>query len=60
MYKASVGVLKFTFYFNYWRSIVDGLFANEKYDVLFRMSVIRLIICAMPVLQGTHLPQDWA
>jgi len=34
MYKASVGVLKFPFYFNYWRSIVDGLFANEKYDVL--------------------------
>ena len=34
MYKASVGVLKFPFYFNYWRSIVDVLFANEKYDVV--------------------------
>ena len=34
MYKASVGVLKFPFYFNYCRSIVDVLFANEKYDVV--------------------------
>ena len=34
MYKASVGVLKFPFYFNYWRKIVDGLFKDEKFDVV--------------------------
>lgn len=34
MYKASVGVLKFPFYFNYWRRIVDSMFEEEKYDVV--------------------------
>ena len=34
MFKASVGVLKFPFYFNYWRKIVDGLFEKEKFDVV--------------------------
>jgi len=34
MFKASVGVLKFPFYFNYWRKIVDGLFKNEKFDAV--------------------------
>lgn len=34
MFKASVGVLKFPFYFNYWRKIVNGLFEKENFDVV--------------------------
>jgi glycosyltransferase involved in cell wall biosynthesis len=34
IFKASVGVLKFPFYFNYWRKIVDGLFKNERFDAV--------------------------
>ena len=34
MFKASVGVLKFPFYFNYWRKIVNGLFAEMKFDAV--------------------------
>ena len=34
IYKSSVGVLKFPFYFNYWRRFVDELFALEKFDVI--------------------------
>lgn len=34
MYKASVGVLKFPLYFNYWRRIVDSMFKEENYDVV--------------------------
>ena len=34
VYKASVGVLKFPVYFNYWRKIVNKLFKDEKFDVV--------------------------
>lgn len=34
IYKSSVGVLKFPFYFNYWRRIVKGLFDAEKFDAI--------------------------
>ena len=34
IYKSSVGVLKFPFYFNYWRRIVNSMFEEEKYDVV--------------------------
>lgn len=34
IYKSSVGVLKFPFYFNYWRRYVNELFANERYDAI--------------------------
>ena len=34
IYKSSVGVLKFPFYFNYWRRFVKELFALEKFDVI--------------------------
>ena len=34
IYKSSVGVLKFPFYFNYWRRFVDELFAKTKFDVV--------------------------
>ena len=34
MFKASVGVLKFPFYFNYWRKIVNRLFEEEHFDVI--------------------------
>lgn len=34
MYKASVGVLKFPFYFNYWRSYVKELFSQYHFDVI--------------------------
>jgi glycosyltransferase involved in cell wall biosynthesis len=34
IYKSSVGCLKFPFYFNFWRSFIQGLFADEKYDVI--------------------------
>ncbi len=34
MFKASVGILKFPFYFNYWRKIVKGLFKAERFDVV--------------------------
>lgn len=34
IYKSSVGVLKFPFYFNYWRHFVDELFAKEKFDAI--------------------------
>lgn len=34
IFKSSVGVLKFPFYFNYWRRFVDELFANEKFDAI--------------------------
>lgn len=33
-FKSSVGVLKFPFYFNYWRKIVDEMFLNEKFDAV--------------------------
>ena len=34
IYKSSVGVLKFPFYFNYWMHFVDELFAKEKFDAI--------------------------
>jgi glycosyltransferase involved in cell wall biosynthesis len=34
VFKSSVGVLKFPFYFNYWRRIVDELFESEKFDAV--------------------------
>lgn len=34
IYKSSVGVLKFPFYFNYWRRYVNELFANERFDAI--------------------------
>ena len=34
IFKSSVGVLKFPFYFNYWRRFVDELFASEKFDAI--------------------------
>ena len=34
IFKSSVGVLKFSFYFNYWRRFVDELCANEKFDAI--------------------------
>ena len=34
IYKSSVGVLKFPFYFNYWRHYVNELFANERFDAV--------------------------
>lgn len=34
IYKSSVGVLKFPFYFNYWRHFVDELFAKDKFDAV--------------------------
>lgn len=41
IYKSSVGVLKFPFYFNYWRRFVDELFAKERFDALH--------ICDLPL-----------
>ena len=34
IYKTSVGVLKFPFYFNYWRRFVDDLFRQERFDAI--------------------------
>jgi glycosyltransferase involved in cell wall biosynthesis len=34
IYKSSVGVLKFPFYFNYWKHYVDELFEKEKFDAI--------------------------
>ncbi|MBE3086229.1 MAG: glycosyltransferase family 4 protein [Bacteroidetes bacterium] len=34
IYKSSVGCLKFPFYFNFWRSFIFNLCANEKFDVI--------------------------
>ena len=34
IYKTSVGVLKFPFYFNYWRRFVDDLFKEENFDAI--------------------------
>lgn len=34
VFKSSVGVLKFPFYFNYWRAFVEELFAEEKFDAI--------------------------
>lgn len=34
VFKSSVGVLKFPFYFNYWRKIVEGLYKNEKFEAI--------------------------
>lgn len=34
IYKSSVGVLKFPFYFNYWRRYVDELFEKKKFDAI--------------------------
>ena len=33
-YKTSVGVLKFPFYFNYWRRFVDTLFKDNHFDAI--------------------------
>lgn len=33
-FKASVGVLKFPFYFNYWRKFVNKLFSENHFDVI--------------------------
>lgn len=41
IYKSSVGVLKFPFYFNYWRCFVDKLFAKERFDAIH--------ICDLPL-----------
>lgn len=41
IYKSSVGVLKFPFYFNYWRRFVDELFAQEHFDAIH--------ICDLPL-----------
>ena len=43
IYKSSVGVLKFPFYFNYWRHFVDRLFAKEHFDAIH--------ICDLPLAQ---------
>lgn len=40
-YKTSVGVLKFPFYFNYWRRFVDDLFKMEHFDAIH--------ICDLPL-----------
>ena len=34
VYKSSVGVLKFPFYFNYWRKFVGELFVENHFDVI--------------------------
>ena len=34
IYKSSVGVLKFPFYFNYWRRFVNELFAQIQFDAI--------------------------
>lgn len=34
IHKTSVGALKFTFYFNFWRSFINELFQKEKFDVI--------------------------
>ena len=34
IYKSSVGCLKFPFYFNFWRSFIFKLCANEKFDAI--------------------------
>jgi len=34
IYKSSIGCLKFPFYFNFWRSFIFNLCANEKFDVI--------------------------
>ncbi|MEI8224837.1 MAG: glycosyltransferase family 4 protein [Bacteroidota bacterium] len=34
IYKSSVGCLKFPFYFNFWRSFIFNLCANEKFDAI--------------------------
>ena len=41
IYKSSVGVLKFPFYFNYWRKFVDDLFKQEHFDAIH--------ICDLPL-----------
>ena len=41
IYKTSVGVLKFPFYFNYWRRFVKELFGKESFDVIH--------ICDLPL-----------
>lgn len=41
IYKSSVGVLKFPFYFNYWRRFVDKLYAKEHFDAIH--------ICDLPL-----------
>ena len=41
MYKTSVGVLKFPFYFNYWRRFVSDLFEKEHFDAIH--------ICDLPL-----------
>lgn len=33
-YKSSVGCLKFPFYFNFWRSFLDNLFSDHKFDAI--------------------------
>ena len=43
IYKTSVGVLKFPFYFNYWRRFVKDLFATERFDTIH--------ICDLPLAQ---------
>ena len=34
IYKSSVGVLKFPFYFNYWRKFVGELFVENQFDAI--------------------------
>lgn len=34
IYKASVGCLKFPFYFNFWRKFLKKIFKTEKFDVI--------------------------
>lgn len=41
IYKSSVGVLKFPFYFNYWRRFVADLFKKEHFDAIH--------ICDLPL-----------
>ena len=41
IYKTSVGVLKFPFYFNYWRRFVDELFEKESFEAIH--------ICDLPL-----------
>lgn len=41
IYKTSVGVLKFPFYFNYWRRFVNDLFIVEHFDAIH--------ICDLPL-----------
>lgn len=41
IYKSSVGVLKFPFYFNYWRRIIRSLYKETGFDVIH--------ICDLPL-----------